>query len=273
MSQNSPDPSAWHLEDQGQGPPLLLLHGLGASSFSWRHNLGPLSRHFRVLAPDLPPHGRSPAPLDADYTLEALAAGVLKLMDRHGIARAALAGNSLGGSLALLLARRHPERVSALVLLAPGAAVTRVPLIFFPLRLPFLGLLAAALMGPWVYPLALRQAYHRWELLTPEVVAGYARPFRDLRRRLALRRLCRQLEILPLAEVAVLLRKIQQPVSLIWGSEDRILPVEQAYWIKDLLPRVEFHLLPEVGHAPQEEAPEMINKIIIAFLTRSRKNE
>jgi pimeloyl-ACP methyl ester carboxylesterase len=273
MPENLLDPSAWHVETQGQGPPLLLLHGLGASSFSWRHNLTPLSRHFQVLAPDLPPHGRSPAPLDADYTLEALAAAVLKLLDRRGIARAALAGNSLGGSLALLLARRHPERISALVLLAPGAAVTRVPLIFFPLRLPVLGLLAAALMGPWIYPLALRQAYHRWELITPDVVAGYARPFRDLRRRLALRRLCRQLEILPLAHVAVLLEEIRQPVSLIWGYEDRILPVQQAYWIKDHLPGAEFHLLPEVGHAPQEEAPELVNKIIIAFLTRSIKNE
>jgi pimeloyl-ACP methyl ester carboxylesterase len=127
-------------------------------------------------------------------------------------------------------------------------------------------------MGPWLIPPALRLAYHRHLLITPEVVAGYALPFRSLGRRLALGRLCRQLKILPLAEVEALLQQIRQPVSLIWGEEDRILPVSQAFWIKARLPRAEFHLLPEVGHAPQEEAPARVNKIIIDFLTRSLNN-
>ena len=60
-------PRDWYVEIEGQGPDLVLLHGLGASSFSWRHNRAPLSRHFRVITPDLPGHGRSPAPLEADY--------------------------------------------------------------------------------------------------------------------------------------------------------------------------------------------------------------
>jgi len=265
-------PSSWHFEERGQGPPLLLLHGLGASSFSWRHNLAPLARHFRVIAPDLPPHGRSPASLEADYTLEALAAAVLGFLDHLAIPRAALAGNSLGGGLALLLARDHPERIAALALLAPAAALTRVPWLFYPLRLPVLGLAAAQLLGPWLIPWALRLVYHRRELVTPRVVAGYALPFRDRRRRLALRRLCRQLKILPLGQVELLLQKIRQPATLIWGAQDRILPASQAFWIKDRLPQTEFHLLPQVGHAPQEEAPARVNKIIIAFLTRSLNN-
>ncbi len=154
-------PSRWHFAEQGEGPPLLLLHGLGASSFSWRHNLSPLARHFRVLAPDLPPHGRSAAPADGDYTPEALSRAVMDFLDRRGISRTAVAGNSLGGALALLLARDYPERVSALVLLAPAAALTRLPWIFYPLRLPVLGHYAAGLLGPWIIPLALRLAYHR----------------------------------------------------------------------------------------------------------------
>jgi pimeloyl-ACP methyl ester carboxylesterase len=266
------DPSRWHFEERGDGPPLLLLHGLGASSFSWRHNVGPIARHFRVLAPDLPPHGRSPAALDADYTVAALARAVLAFLDHLALPRAALMGNSLGGGLALLLARDHPERVSALVLLAPAAALTQVPWIFYPLRLPLLGYLAAGLLGAWIIPPALRLAYHRRELITPEVVSGYAASFRDPRRRLALGRLCRQLQILPLDQVDSLLREISQPTALIWGTRDRILPVGQAYWVKERLARCEFHLLPEVGHAPQEEDPEQVNKIIIAFLSRSLKN-
>lgn len=266
---NSPE---WFFLERGQGPPLLLLHGLGACSFSWRHNLVPLARHYRVLAPDLPAHGRTgPAP-PADYRLEALAEGVLAFMDRRGVERAAVAGNSLGGGLALLLAHDHPERVAALILLAPAAALTRIPLTFRPLRLPGIGLLTAALLGPWMLPLALKLVYHRQEFVTPEVAAGYAPTFSTLANRLALRRLARQLEPWPLVRVQALLQGIRRPVALIWGAEDRILPVHQADLFKERLPQADFHLLSEVGHAPQEEAPETVNKIIIAFLERSLKN-
>jgi pimeloyl-ACP methyl ester carboxylesterase len=267
-----PASDSWFFLGQGQGPDLVLLHGLGASSFSWRHNLEPLSRDFRVWAPDLPPHGRSPAHPGADYRFEALAQGVIGFLDRHGITRAALAGNSLGGGLALMLARDYPERVTALVLLAPAAAVSRFPYIFAPLRLPLVGLLAAALIGPWIIPWALRLAYHRRELITPAVLAGYAAPFRELRRRLALRRLCRQVRLQPLEQVAAWLKTIRGPAAIIWGMADPILPVAQAHWLKGHLPHAELHLLPDVGHAPQEEAPEAVNKIIIAFLHRSLKN-
>jgi pimeloyl-ACP methyl ester carboxylesterase len=262
----------WFFLDEGQGPPLLLLHGLGASSFSWRDNLALLSRHFRVLAPDLPPHGRSPAPLTGDYRPEALAQGVLEFLDRRGLSKVAVAGNSLGGSLTLLLARDYPERVSALILIAPAVALTKIPWIFYPLRLPGLGLLAAALMGPWVMPVALRLAYHRRDRITPRVVAGYGAPFRDPRRRLAIRRLCRQVRLQPLNEVEAWLKSVRQPTVIIWGEEDRILPVAQAHWLKARLPQAQLNLLPEVGHAPQEEAQDVVNKIIIDFLSASLKN-
>jgi pimeloyl-ACP methyl ester carboxylesterase len=265
-------PGNWHFREAGSGPPLLLLHGLGASGFSWRDNLGPLSRRFRVVAPDLPGHGRSPAPRDGDYRLEALVKGIADFLDCRGLSRVAVAGNSLGGGLALLLARDYPERVAALALLAPAAALTRLPCVFYPLRLPVLGPLLSLLLGPWIIPLALHLIYQRRERITPEVVAGYAAPFRDPRRRLALASLCRQVQIPPLAQIEAMLAALDLPTTIIWGERDRILPVPQARWLQDRLPQAELHLLPEVGHAPQEEAPDAVNKIIIAFLTRSINN-
>jgi pimeloyl-ACP methyl ester carboxylesterase len=266
------DAETWFFLEQGQGPPLLLLHGLGASSFSWRHTIPVLSRQYRVLAPDLPAHGRTGPTARGDYRLETLAAGISAFLDRRGVEKAAVAGNSLGGGLALLLARHYPERVAALILLAPAAALTRFPLMFYPLRLPGLGLLSAVFMGPWILPLGLRLVYHRRELITPQVVAGYAPTFKSLANRLAFQRLVRDLEPWPMAKVESLLQGIAQPVSLIWGQEDRILPVQQADFLTARLPAAEFHLLPEVGHAPQEEAPAAVNEIIIAFLERSLKN-
>jgi pimeloyl-ACP methyl ester carboxylesterase len=265
-------PRDWCVEIEGQGPDLVLLHGLGASSFSWRHNRTELARHFRVITPDLPGHGRSPAPPEEDYHLDALVRSVLDFLDWQGLDTVALGGNSLGGGLSLVLARERPARVSALVLLAPAAALTRVPYAFLPLRLPLLGYAVAALLGPWFLPWFMRLVYCRPERLIPEAVPGYAPPYRDFRRRLALRQICRHLEIRPLTEIAALLRAVTQPTTLIWGEQDRILPPAQGRWMAEHLSRAEFHLLPQVGHAPQEEAPGPVNKIIIDFLGRSLKN-
>ncbi|MEJ2070524.1 MAG: alpha/beta fold hydrolase [Syntrophobacterales bacterium] len=194
----------WHIKEAGRGFPLVLLHGLGASSFSWRENIGPLSQNFQVLAPDLPGHGRTSPTVVADFRLETLTREILRRLDEHGVAQAALVGNSLGGSLALLLAWQCPERFPALVLLAPGVALERLPLIFYPLRLPLLGTALAALLGPWTTRTALHLSYYRRELITPEVVAGYALTFRTLAQRLALRRLACQIDHWPLSRVEAL---------------------------------------------------------------------
>jgi pimeloyl-ACP methyl ester carboxylesterase len=265
-------PRDWYVEITGQGPDLVLLHGLGASSFSWRHNRAALSRHFRVITPDLPGHGRSIALPDGDYHLEALVRGLLDFLDWYGLGAVALGGNSLGGGLSLVLASQHPERVTALILLAPAAALTRLPYAFWPLRLPVVGDAVAALLGPWLLPWFMRLVYSHPERLIPEAAPGYAPPYRDFSHRLALRQVCRHLETRPLAEVEAMLRGLAMPTALIWGKQDRILPPAQAYWLAERLPQAEFHLLPDVGHAPQEEAPEPVNKIIIDFLDRSLKN-
>jgi pimeloyl-ACP methyl ester carboxylesterase len=265
-------PRDWYVEIEGRGPDLVLLHGLGASSFSWRHNRAILAQAFRVITPDLPGHGRSPAPLHADYHIEALLKGVLDFLDWHGIEDCILGGNSLGGGLSLLAAREQPERIAALVLLAPAAALTRIPYAFYPLRLPVLGSALAACLGPWFLPWFMRLVYYDYGRMIPEAAPGYAAPYRDLGRRLAFGRICRQLEIRPLTEIAALLRALLQPTLLIWGAQDRILPQAQGFWMKEHLPQAKFLLLPEVGHAPQEEAPAAVNKIIIDFLGHSLNN-
>lgn len=262
----------WFCEQAGQGFPLVLLHGLGASSFSWRGNIGPLSRHYHVLAPDLPAHGRTPPDAVADFDLDTLTRELVDLLDRHGVAQAALAGNSLGGTLALLLARDYPERFPALVLLAPAVAVPRLPWFFYPLRLPLLGKALVTLFGPWAARVALHRSYYRRELITPEVIAGYQTTFRSLANRLALRRLICRVNPLPLPQLADFLGQVHQPLCLIWGEHDRILPPKQGVWLQEHLPRADLTILPKVGHAPQEEAPELVNEIIIAFLAQSLKN-
>jgi pimeloyl-ACP methyl ester carboxylesterase len=146
----------------------------------------------------------------------------------------------------------------------------RVPYAFLPLRLPVLGYAVASFLGPWLLPWFMRLVYcHRTD---DSEAGGRLRPLPGPCRRLALRQVCRHLEIRPLTEIAALLQGLASPGPY-WGERDRILDPAQGHWIAAHLPQAEFHLLPEVGHAPQEEAPEPVNKIIIDFLGRSLKNE
>ena len=262
----------WFVRQAGSGFPLMLLHGLGASSFSWRGNIGPLSRHYQILAPELPPTAAPPPARCPILALRPSPGELLHRLDDHGAPRAVLMGNSLGGSLALLLAHEHPERFPALVLLAPALAAKRLPLLFYPLRLPVLGAGLAVLLGPWTARAALHVSYHRRDLITPEVIRGYTPTFRTVANRLGLRRLIRAIDPMPLTQAAGLLCQLRQPVCLIWGEQDRVLPLDQAFWLQRHLSRAELHVLPKVGHAPQEEAPDLVNEIIIAFLARSLKN-
>lgn len=112
------DPSqSLYYQIQGEGFPLLLLHGFTGSSHNWQHILPYLSRHHRVLAPDLIGHGRSPVPADyRRYSMEQAVDDLLALLDAQGIERFDLLGYSMGGRVALHLALAAPERVRLLVL-------------------------------------------------------------------------------------------------------------------------------------------------------------
>jgi pimeloyl-ACP methyl ester carboxylesterase len=112
----------------GRGHPVVLLHGLGANKLSWLPLLGPLAESYRVIAVDLPGHGES-SKRRGDYTPSYFGAVLRRLLDRLGLRRAALVGNSMGGRVALEVAATMPERVAALVLLGPALAGLPLPFI------------------------------------------------------------------------------------------------------------------------------------------------
>src|SRR3982751_1339957 len=105
----------------GSGPPLLLIHGIGDSSATWRTVLPTLARHHLVIAPDLLGHGQSAKPR-ADYSVAAYANGMRDLLGVLGIERVTLVGHSLGGGGAMQFAYQFPERTERLVLVASGGA-------------------------------------------------------------------------------------------------------------------------------------------------------
>lgn len=256
----------------GTGPPLVLLHGAGDNARDWSYVLPLLDRSHLVLAPDLPGYSPGSAPA-SDYSPARLAHFVTRFMDAVGLDRAALAGNSLGGLVALQLALSHPERVVALCLVDSAGLGRAVNPALIAQRLPGVGELAMA-MGRRRPGAALR-ALARAVLL-------FGRPWRTPRSWLVEQyRAARQPGFLeatvaslravlgPLGQRQVLVRqlgRLSMPTLIIWGTADWVIPLTHGRRAARRLPAGRLVQLSRCGHAPQVECPAGVAEALSRFL-------
>jgi pimeloyl-ACP methyl ester carboxylesterase len=242
----------------GEGPPLLLLHGLGAFKVTWVPVLSALAEDHRVIAPDLPGHGESGKP-SADYTPRYFAHAMRCLLDEVGVERAVVIGNSLGGRVAIELAMRSPGRVAALGLLDPALPGFRWRYIVgFTRVIPTgMGAFPVPLRERWM-ELAIRRLFAHPAGLSPEVHAVAAREFvriyRDSAARMAFLSALRHLATERPEQFFASLRRVKQPALVIFGEQDRLVPPRLGVRLVQHLPEARLVVLPGVGHVPQVEA-------------------
>ncbi len=254
-----------HVRDTGprDGPAIVMLHGFGSSLQTWDAWAADLERDHRVIRYDEPGFGltgRDPG----GYSDERGVAVLAGLLDRLGVARASVIGNSMGGRIAWRFAAAHPERVDRLVLVSPdgfrepgrGYGTTEsVPLMMR--TLPYV------LPGFMLRPM-LEAAYARPGVLTE----GLYERYRDMMLAPGVRRaIVDRIGDQVLADPVPLLRGIEAPTLLLWGEGDRMIPFGNSKDYLAALPHGELQALPGVGHVPQEEAPETVN-FVRAFLDR-----
>jgi len=253
-----------HFLEAGEGAPLILIHGFGGSTFSFRHTIPELARHFRVIALDLKGFGLSERPAGGDYSLTAQARLVSEFMERLGIRRATVLGHSMGGEVAMRLAVNHPERVERLILVdsASGREVphrTSGGRFLRPL-LPVVALFT--LHSRRFRRLSLRSAVYDPAYLTPEVLEGYFRPTRIRGHLRGLGELLASWRNDPPLDPSA----IVQPTLVLWGEEDHWLPVSQGQHIHEQISGSRMVIIPKAGHLPLEERPEESNRAIVDFL-------
>lgn len=266
-----------HYKIAGQGEPVLvLLHGFAASTFSWREVWEPLAQVATVIAFDRPAFGLTARPMPAPrsgwnpYSPEAQADLTVGLMDRLGVDRAILVGNSAGGTVAVLTALRYPERVEALVLVdaAIYTGAGHLPGWLLPLlRTPQarrLGPLAMRSIRRWGERFG-RSAWHDPSRLTAEIWQGYRKPLQAENWDRALWELVIAGHDLKLAGQ---LSQVQLPVLVITGDDDRIVPTELSVRLARELPNAELVVFPACGHVPQEECPALFLEAVADFLAR-----
>ncbi len=265
-----------HYKLDGEGAPtLILLHGFGASTFSWRDVAAPLAAYGTVIAFDRPSSGLTERPLPGDwagespYTASSQVETTIALLDRFGEGNAILVGNSAGGTIAMLAALQHPDRVAALILISPavytrgGAPDWARPLLRTPQarRLGPLFSRSIATLGERL----LLQAWHDPAKITPEVRAGYTRPLQSENWDRALWELTIAGQPTDLVER---LPELTLPVLVVTGDDDRIVPTADSIRLASELPNAELVVVPDCGHVTHEECPDAFLKAVDSFIAR-----
>jgi pimeloyl-ACP methyl ester carboxylesterase len=295
-----------HITRGERGRPVVLVHGFGSSTFTWRRNLDALGARYRVHALDLKGFGLTEKPRDGQYHLAAYSKHLLAYLDAMDLERPVLVGNSMGGAVVARLALTHPHRVSGLVLVDPA-----------PLRFPPEGLAPSSTTrgpqrtvrpdregenhqiekpkspestrlasrggtglpgGRFVPALAralitrdrvdgwLRSAYHDPGMVTDEMVDVY---FRPLWIEGAAEALSAMMNPPPsAAEKLPPLDELRVPTLVLWGSHDRFVPREVAEFYARSIPDSRLLIFENSGHLPHEEEPERFHEELIRFVDR-----
>ncbi|MDO9222615.1 MAG: alpha/beta hydrolase [Caulobacter sp.] len=253
-----------HCIDLGSGEPVVLIHGIGDSAYSWRQNAHFLvGAGFRVILVDQPGFGRSAIPPRGwSYSVENQAEAILGTVDRLGIGEFNIVAHSLGGGEALYLATAHSDRVIRLAVISPVSQRTPCPF----------GLMTDLLV--WVIgvrrftALALRSAYFRPEKVSDVQIDEYARPLARPGRLGSgvLGGVCRDYFSHAYDRMAESYRGLRAKLLIIWGEQDTWHPVAFGERLHSLVVGSRLELIPEAGHNVHQEGADLVNPLLARFL-------
>lgn len=267
---------------EGEGPVLVLLHGLACDRTTWSPVIDRLAKSFTVIAPDLLGHGLSDKPR-ADYTLGGYANGIRDLLTVLGHDKATIVGHSFGGGVAMQFAYQFPERTERVMLVCTGGLGPEVT--------PFIKLIQAsgwgAVMALLTVP-GLRHAevaglrtlagmgehvpaVHALTRDLPEI-AAIVESWKDRRTRFAIRHLVRAVidwrgQIVTMADRAYLTEAM--PMAVVWGRDDQVIPVAHAAKIDALAPGVRVEVIEGAGHFPHKSDPDAFVRILTEFVAET----
>ncbi len=260
-----------YYEKAGTGDvPIVLVHGFGASSFSWRNNLNSIAEAgFTVYAPDLRGFGLSDKGWDKSMSQDAQADRLKAFLDAQGIDRAVLAGNSMGGGIVTNFSLRYPERVRGLVLVDPAiydgansglaSALVSLPGIqrwgqhIVRLILADNDRNADTIKSAWFDPVKV----------TPDVLSGYRRALQTPEWDISLLALMRDGMS---NNLDPRLKDLNVPTLIVWGEHDTWIPPTNAPKLNQDIAGSKLVMIENAGHVPHEEKPEEFNGVLIDFL-------
>ncbi len=257
---------AVHYRDEGQGFPVVLLHGAASSLYTWDGWARDLSKNYRVIRYDLPGFGMTGPNATKDYSMAWQVRFLGTLLDRLNVPACALAGNSYGGHIANEFAYTYPERVKKLILVdASGYPVTGRRIAAMQLaKLPVIGWAMGYLTPRFFVAMNVRQTYGDPGRVTDAVIDRYY----DLILRAGNREAFRILNRSEMQDSAAKIRTLAMPTLILWGAKDRVLPVSLAERFHRDIRGSRLIVYPEAGHIPMEEIPDKTAGDTREFLAR-----
>jgi len=264
-----------HYKTFGEGEPILALHGLGGSLYTWRKLIEEPYRFpgYKLIMVDLKGAGDSPKPKDKRYSIVEQADLIYQFIQEQNLTNLTLMGNSYGGAVSLLVAIRLCEedercgRLSRLILLGSGGYDRDLPSHLRILKRPMIGWLVVHLLPPPSQAsMVLHDSYEDDHKISREQIAEYARPIGLDGGRHALLQTGKQAIPKHINEVTAKYPKITVPTLILWGLDDEIIPIKIGRMLHEAIPKSRLEIINNCGHVPQEECPAETSCYIEEFL-------
>lgn len=260
------DANIYYVEKGTGSNIVVLIHGLGGGTFSYRNNIDALAENGnKVYAIDLKGFGYSEKVAGSDYSHQEQAKIVLEFLDKKGIDKATFVGHSMGGSVILLAYGMQPEKFAGIVLIdsagldnPPQTALSKI------LNQPLVDILYYNLFANKNnLSKFLKSAYYNEQFVDDNLVNMYMAAFRIKNANKAFLGIMKTSQVY---DIESILKLINVPVLIIWGKNDSWINIESGYKFKSLIENSRLEVIPDAGHLPMEEQPDMVNKIIVDFL-------
>ncbi len=262
-----------HYLKAGSGPPLILIHGIIGSAFSWRHNLQSLAQESTVYAVDLLGLGESDRVPGLDAGMGATAKRMVRFMDAVNLEKADILGTSHGGAIAMLMAADFAERVKKLILVAPANPFSDVSDAIIRFYQTALGKWFAPMvpnLPQAVQEIALARLYGDRSRVTPGTLEHYMASLRVPGTPEHV------MNILgcwfsDMQEVTSALPRLEErPSLLVWGDKDHAVSFQSTDELRRLMPKAELKVMEGAGHLPYEELPGEFNRAVKSWLGSAR---
>lgn len=264
------DGNSTHYLEKGEGPPVILIHGYFLDSYTWANNIDALATRFKVYAVDLWGSGYSTRePLDYGYALYAYQ--IQKFMDALGIERASLVGHSMGGGTAIKFSGLHPGRVEKLILVDTAGWPHGLAFRSRIFSLPGVGEFLMGLKANWFIRMNLANLwFFKKESLSEDNFENLTRFLKIVGTTEWVMSVLRKRFFHTLSEEIERLGTLDIPTLIIWGREERSIPLQSGEKIHRTLTGSRLEILEQAGHASNFDTPDQFNQLAIDFLSRSQ---
>ena len=257
-----------HYRDEGEGFPIVLIHGTAASLHTWDAWTDELKKTNRVIRMDLPAFGITGPNKNADYSLQAYTNFIHTFLFKLGLERFHIVGNSLGGNIAWNYAADHPDMVEKLILVDASGLPTnkQPPAIFKMAKTPVLSSLFLYVTPKFLIKKNIEEVYEDDSKITEDLITRYHKmALRAGNRKAFIDRAKIDFGLDSMVNIKKL-KSILAPTLLIWGAQDLWIPLDNGVRMNRLLPNSSLKILEYSGHVPMEENPEESLKLMRDFL-------